>query len=153
MMVDLDGDKKFSARDLFHVLNDDNNDHLDVEEFKSLFTTLNIEMPEEKQEKLLALCDMDCSGTIDEEEFASSWAYFHEAIIEQAAGEAGLSYGYIIVTVCSVLFLVVLVFAFVFSALTGWSNEGNFVTVIRSMIVTFIGTTVTLFRRRTAMEG
>ncbi len=51
------------------------------------------------------------------------------------------------------LVLVVLIFAFIFAALATWSNENNFVTVVRSLIVTVIGGAVSFFRNRTPLEN
>ncbi len=64
----------------------DNDDTLSLDEFRAMFVQLNIDMSEEKQDKLLALCDVDCSGTIDEEEFVNAWDHFYEVVYPRVRG-------------------------------------------------------------------
>lgn len=150
---DLTGDGQFDARDLFHILNQDGDDTLSIEEFKNLFTALQIDISQEKQDMLLAVCDLDCSGTIDEEEFANAWDYFHDVFLEEAADAAGLSGYHIVVTVVLAGLILVLMFVFIFLAISAWSNEGNFATTIRSLILTFVGGSVNFLRPRTDIES
>jgi len=145
--------REFDARELFSMLNTDGDDVLSIEEFKGLFTTLNIDISEEKQDKLLALCDIDCSDTIDEEEFVNAWDYFYEVFLEEAASQAGLSIFHVVLTVAMIALIIALVFIFLFVAIAAWSNESNFVTVIRSLVVTLMGGMVSYMRPRSATEG
>jgi len=156
MDSDINGDGIFDARDLFHMLNRNEDgtmdDVLTIDEFRELFVALNIDISEEKQDKLLALCDIDCSETIDEEEFVNAWDYFHEVFLEEAASQAGLSWLHVFTTVVLMTMMILLVFAFVFVAMAAWSNENNFVVVIRSLIITFMGGATSIMRPKGDIE-
>jgi len=145
-IADTNDDGEFNARDLFHLLNKDDDDVLSVDEFKNLFTELDIEMSEERQDMLLAICDIDGSGEIDQEEFVNAWEYFQQVFVEQAADDAGLGYWHVAVTVVLTVFIVLMLFGFIFLAMSAWTNEDDFVTVIRSLIITVMGGAISVIR-------
>lgn len=151
-IADMNEDGKFDARDLFHLLNKDDDDVLSIDEFKNLFTELDIEMSDEKQDMLLAICDIDGSGTIDEEEFVNAWDYFQMVFVEEAAAQAGVGYWHVAVTVAVTVLMVFLLFVFIFLAMAAWSNEDNFVTVIRSLIITVMGGVIGAIRPKRHIE-
>lgn len=141
-----DEEHEFDARDLFHLLNDDEDATLDLNEFKALFELLDIAISDDKQDLLFALCDDDCSGCINEEEFAASWEYFHDVFVEEAVAQAGLGEVEIITTILIIVILLLSVFAFLFMAIAAWSNQSNFLSVIRSLIVTALGGLINVIR-------
>ena len=72
--------------------------------------------------------------------------------VEEAAAHAGLGYWHVAVTVVCTLIMVLLLFAFIFLAMSAWSNEDNFVTVIRSLIITVMGGAIGVLRPNRHVE-
>jgi len=141
-----DDEEKFDARDLFNLLNQDEDNTLSIAEFKGLFDLLDINLSEEKQNLLVAICDDDCSQTIDQEEFTSSWEYLQEIFVEEAVSQAGLGQFEIVMSILILLLLLLSMFFFIFMAIAAWSNQTDFMAVIRSLIVTALGGLVTVIR-------
>ena len=73
--------------------------------------------------------------------------------MEEAAAQAGLGYFDIAVTIIAVIILLLAAFSFVFLAMAAWSNETDFITVIRSLIVTLMGGVVSLIRPNRDLVG
>jgi len=128
-------DAQFNPAELFRLLNTNGDDTLDMDEFKKLFASLNVEMSAERQKRLVVFCDTNCSGTIDEDEFVSSWAIFQEAVIHEAAEQAGLTSFHLVVKVFGVTGMMVMVFVFIYSALSAWQNSTDVSSVLRSVMV------------------
>lgn len=69
-----------------------------------------------------------------------------EIFVTEAAAEAGLTYSDMVITLICLILLLLLLFGFVFLAMAAWSNETDFMTVIRSFIVTLMGAIVSFVR-------
>ena len=66
--------------------------------------------------------------------------------VEEAVAQAGLGEFEIISTILIIVILLLSVFAFLFTAIAAWSNQSNFVSVIRSLIVTAFGGLINVIR-------
>ena len=76
----------------------------------------------------------------------NAWEYFQQVFVEQAADDAGLGYWQVAVTVVLTVFIVLMLFGFIFLAMSAWTNEDDFVTVIRSLIITVMGGAISVIR-------
>ena len=99
-------------------------------------------------ERLFALCDIDCDGTISREEFVRSWDLVMNDLLDESAESVGLGRAQIVFIVAYMLTLLGLVIAFVLVTLAAWANEDNFGAVIQSLLVAGAGKTSTSARTK-----
>ena len=101
-----------TPEEIFALVNTDADDVLDRDEFTRMFQILDLELSEAQQEQLFALCDVDCTGTITEEEFVAGWALMVDNFLDEGAEQVGLGRMRIIGIVLYILFALGMVIAF-----------------------------------------
>ena len=163
------------------ALNQDGDDVMSMEEFQRLFELLELDLKEEQKEQLFAYdgtrlgrgasrartapsqltsrscryhryCDIDCSGKIDEKEFADGWEKMVQIFLENSASGLGLSRLQIALAVGWAVLCLVLLVAFILITLSAWRNEGGFEVVVQSLLVSGTGKAVAAMRRRSKAE-
>ena len=97
-------------------------------------------------------CDIDCSGKIDEKEFADGWEKMVQIFLENSASGLGLSRLQIALAVGWAVLCLVLLVAFILITLSAWRNEGGFEVVVQSLLVSGTGKAVAAMRRRSKAE-
>jgi hypothetical protein len=145
-------EKEVTPVDVFMALNQDGDDVMSMEEFQRLFELLELDLKEEQKEQLFAYCDIDCSGKIDEKEFADGWEKMVQIFLENSASGLGLSRLQIALAVGWAVLCLVLLVAFILITLSAWRNEGGFEVVVQSLLVSGTGKAVAAMRRRSKAE-
>ena len=74
------------------------------------------------------MTDLDGAGKVTAEEFASAWQSLMDEMVSQIVQQVGLSPASIVLTAIGVGILFVVVVAFIFLALSGWSNNASLST-------------------------
>ena len=143
--------KVASPNDVFALLNIEG-DELSKEEFKAMFKVLDLSLSESQQEQLFALCDVDCSGSISEEEFVQGWDLMVETFVDEGAESVGLGKMQILGIVGYVLTSLSLVIGFILVTLAAWSNEDNFGAVVQSLLIGGAGRTSSQARAKSDAE-
>ena len=73
------------------------------------------------------------------QEFSKAWGYFEELFFEETKRQAGIGPYDIVITIIAVVVLLLALFVFIFMGMSSWTGESNFVLVIRSLMITFLG--------------
>ena len=164
------------------ALNQDGDDVMSMEEFQRLFELLELDLKESRRSsssrtmgrvsdgaphmraqhhsssplpllpRYHRYCDIDCSGKIDEKEFADGWEKMVQIFLENSASGLGLSRLQIALAVGWAVLCLVLLVAFILITLSAWRNEGGFEVVVQSLLVSGTGKAVAAMRRRSKAE-
>jgi hypothetical protein len=130
---------KVSPEAIFRLLDQQGDGELTKEEFMAVFTLLDLNMSESQKERLFALCDIDCSGSVSQQEFVNSWSLLLKSFTAEGAEALGLGPTQIILSVAYIVLILGLVIAFILVSLAAWSNEDNFGAVIQSTLISGAG--------------
>ena len=141
-----------TPEEIFALVNTDDDDVLDRDEFNKMFALLDLDLNESQREQLFALCDVDCTGTITEEEFVQGWDLMVETFLDEGAERVGLGKTRIIGIVLYILGSLGLVIAFVLVTLAAWANDDSFGAVVQSLLIGGAGRTSTSARSKTEAE-
>merc|ERR1711988_1830109 len=112
--------------DIFMAINNDGSDTLKMDEFKTLFDLLELDITENQKENLFAFCDVDCSGEISEKEFQDGWDMMVEVFLENSADSQGLSKAQILLVIFYIVVILAMLVTFILFAIGAWQNEGSF---------------------------
>ena len=143
-----------SPERIFAMLNayGDGDGELTKEEFASMFKLLDLKLSEAQQEQLFALCDVDCNGTVSEEEFVRGWSLMVETFTNDGAEALGLGQVQIVVTVASIVTMLGLIIAFILVTLAAWANEDSFGALVQSALVAGSGSASKAGRTQSDVE-
>jgi hypothetical protein len=143
---------KVTPEELFALGDTKGDGQLDMVEFTELFRKLQLGLGEAQMERLFALCDIDCNGTISREEFVRSWDLVIDDLLDDGAESVGLGRVQIVFIVVYTLIFLGIVIAFVLVTLAAWANEDKFGAVVQSLLVAGAGKTSTSARTRGEAE-
>ena len=141
------------AADIFALLDADGDGELKMDEFMRLFDVLNFPLSDNQKERLFAYSDLSGSGTITDEEFKEGWEEMVRVFLEQSSHEFGLTDMQIYGVVFAVLAILLLLFVFLFLALSGWYSERGFEAVVQTTLVAGLGKTSAYLRQRSKVEN
>jgi len=142
-----------SIGEIFDLLNADEDEGLDYEEFSSLFERLDLKLPRRRREQMFAYCDADSSGTISRDEFESAWEWVKEQMVEEAVESMGISNADIVIAITTLVLGLTLVIIFILVALKAWENASSFDSVIQSLLVASTGGVMQKFRKQRKGEN
>jgi len=154
-----DSSLPLTPRDLFRLvcsLNGDadaDSNEISICEFKEIFRMLSFEVSNEQLEALFALCDLDDSGTISEQEFVTQWNIALQQYLASKQAQVGLSRAQIVVAVTGVTFALGFLVAFVLMAFGAWGERDIFRTLVSSSFIAGSGAGVVNTRDKSAVEG
>ena len=140
-----------SPEEIFDSLGQGRN-HVNKVQFAQLFTLLDLDLNESQQERLFAICDVDCSGTVSRDEFVKGWDLMVETFLAEGAESAGLGTNQILMLVAYIVLVLSLVIAFILITLAAWTNESNFASVVQSLLIGGAGRSATSARSRGEAE-
>ena len=130
---------KVSPEAIFRLLDQQGDGELTKEEFMAVFKLLDLNMSESQKERLFALCDIDCSGSVSQQEFVNSWSLMLKTFTAEGAEVLGLGPTQIVISVAYIVLILGLVIAFILVSLAAWSNEDNFGAVIQATLISGAG--------------
>ena len=137
-----DGDE-FDPSTLFDVLDKDGSDAISKEEFFAMFTRLDLNISESKQQLMFSYADsMELDERITRAEFAASWEWLQESMAHAIADSVGLSGQKLWIAVVTLAVLLLAVFAFLLVATVGFNTSGGFVAVVQSSVISASGVAV-----------
>lgn len=85
------------------------------------------------------MTDLDGTGKVTADEFEGAWDSITEELIAESMRELGLSRASIGLTIAGVVVLTLILFAFIFLALSGWSGNSTFDSIIQSALIALCG--------------
>lgn len=125
---------------------------LTQDEFRALFSKADGKISEADFEQLFAFCDADGSGTVNAQELEDGWAFLCQRVVEREVAALGLSTTDIVFAVVSATLGVSLLFAFIFTAIAGWSSNNSFEAAVQTALVSMSGIFVKAVRKRAPAE-
>ena len=140
---------------IFQLLDEkgDHNGKMSEEEFVELFKILHLPLTNSQKHQLFFQCDTNGDGVLTISEFCAGWKRIEATIAVEFLTSQGLSPSQILAAVLLSLTLLGLLFAFIFTALGGWSQtQDTFGSVTQTVLVSGTGKVVLLLRKRTEGE-
>ena len=126
---------------------------MDEEEFIVLFKMLRLPLTEAQKRQLFFMCDLDGNGVLTAAEFCAGWKRIEATIAMEFLRSQGLGPSQILAAVILSLTLIALLFAFIFTAVGGWTQtQDTFGSVTQTILVSGTGKVVLLLRRRAEGE-
>jgi len=153
------GSRALSPRDLFRLVcslqgeDDADSNLICISEFKEIFRLLSFEVSNDQLQVLFALCDVDNSGYISEQEFVAQWERALQQYLSSKQTSVGLSRAQIVLAVSSVTLAMGFLVGFVLMAFGAWGERDIFRVLVSSSFIAGSGTGITKNRNKSAAEG
>uniref|UniRef100_A0A7S2FLW4 EF-hand domain-containing protein n=1 Tax=Haptolina brevifila TaxID=156173 RepID=A0A7S2FLW4_9EUKA len=128
-------------------------DEIERADFRRLFSALDLDLTEGQLEGLFAVVDLSGNRKVSAQEFEGAWDLLQKEMVEAHVQKLGLSPAQIFISVSLVLVILIILLVFLLLIVSAWVGEDNFGAVVKSGLVTFVGTSITRVRSKTKAEA
>jgi len=122
------------SEEMFNMLDRDRSGSLDFDEFNELMKFYNLNLSKNRQLEIFTRFDIKKTGQMSVQQFEKALKYIEDKTTGDALDEVGMSYGALLKGFLGVVFILLMIFAFIFLGIAGFSNGGSFGAVVNSLL-------------------
>ena len=130
---------------IFNMLDEDASGELDFDEFQEALKYYGLRMTKERQLEIFSQFDADGNTRLSINEFYKAIRHIRRTISTEAIGTLSLSWKTMARTIVVGVFILLLLFAFIFLGISGFTTNTTLGTVVNSILPIFAGGIVLKF--------